>query len=69
VGEGAQLTIAGDEAEAAQGAPHGGILDLHLPLVDVEDVEELPQPAIVPIVLERSSELSTILNTKTIDPI
>jgi hypothetical protein len=67
VGEGAQLTIAGDEAEAAQGEPHGGILDL--PLVDVEDVEEHPRPAIVPIVPERSSELRTTLNTKTIYPI
>jgi hypothetical protein len=31
VGEGAELTIARDEADAAQGAPHGGILNLHLP--------------------------------------
>jgi hypothetical protein len=36
VGEGAELTFAGDEAEVAQGAPLGGILDLHLPLVEVD---------------------------------
>jgi hypothetical protein len=48
-----KLTITGDDAEAAQGAFHGGKINLHLPEVkveDIEDIEELeehPGPAIV----------------------
>jgi hypothetical protein len=42
VDEGAKLIIIGDEAEAAQGAPRG-ILDLYLPLVNVEDLDKPPR--------------------------
>jgi hypothetical protein len=42
-GQGSKLTIAGDNTEAAQGAFHKGKLDLHLPKVDVEEVEEVEE--------------------------
>jgi hypothetical protein len=42
-GRGSKLTITTNDAEAAQGDFHGGKLDLHLPKVDVEEVEEHPR--------------------------
>jgi hypothetical protein len=41
-----------------------GRLDLHLPMVDVEDIEEHPGTAIVQGTPERSPELITISNQK-----
>jgi hypothetical protein len=42
-GQGSKLTITTYDAEAAQGDFHGGKLDLHLPKVDVGEVEEHPR--------------------------
>jgi hypothetical protein len=67
VGEGAELPIAGKEADAAQGAPHGGILDLHLPLVEVDIIVEHPGSVVVPVAPERSPELSMTMSTETLD--
>jgi hypothetical protein len=53
----------------AQGAPRGGILDLHLPLVEVDIVVEHLGPVVVPVAPERSPELSMTMSTETLDPV
>jgi hypothetical protein len=66
-----KLTIIRDDAEAAQRAFHGGKLNLHLPEVEVEDVEEVeehPGPAIVPRAPENIAGVERSTIAETLDP-
>jgi hypothetical protein len=66
-----KITITKDDAEVAQRAFHGGKLNLHLPEVEVEDVEEVeehPGPAIVPGAPENITGVERGTKAKTLDP-